>query len=247
MGCGNSKDAPANNDKGGEEVQRPPADKAPSPGEDKAPSAGEAGGKKEVIFMLGGPGSGKGTMCAKIAEEFGYVHLSTGDLLREELKTDSADATEAKKFIENGELVPTIIVIRLMLNAFNKPEHANKKFLLDGFPRSQDNLDKWNEECSATCSVNCAMFFECPLDELEKRLLKRGETSGRADDNLETIKKRFNTFQTESVPVVENLKADGTEVYKVEAVGTVDEVWEKTKKCLNHQIIQNKLSLPENE
>lgn len=217
MGCGSSKDAPDNKDSHA-------ANKA-----DEGGAEPKTGGKKEVIFMLGGPGSGKGTMCAKIAEEFGYVHLSTGDLLREELKTDSADATEAKKFIENGELVPTIIVIRLMLNAFNKPEHINKKFLLDGFPRSQDNLDKWNEECAATCTVNFAMFFECPLDELEKRLLKRGETSGRADDNLETIKKRFDTFQTESVPVVKSMEQSGPTVNKVESVGSIDDVWAKTK------------------
>ncbi|CAM9486246.1 unnamed protein product [Hapterophycus canaliculatus] len=160
--------------------------------------------RKEVVFVLGGPGSGKGTHCTRVAKEFGYTHLSTGDLLREEQQKDSDLATTIAECIKDGKLVTSSIMVALLKQAILTGE--SKRFLLDGFPRSEENLDAWFEEFSDDeVQVSFTLFLYCPKDELKKRLLERGETSGRADDNVETVLKRFDTFEKESLPVVERL------------------------------------------
>ncbi|CAN0134169.1 unnamed protein product [Scytosiphon promiscuus] len=172
--------------------------------------------RKEVVFVLGGPGSGKGTHCAKVATEFGYTHLSTGDLLREEQTKESELATKIADCIKDGKLVTSSTMVALLKDAILKGE--SKRFLLDGFPRSKENLDAWFDEFSDDeVQVSFTLFLHCPKYELKKRLLERGETSGRADDNVETVLKRFDTFERESLPVVEYLRRLGM-VRKVSTV-----------------------------
>ncbi|CAN0177157.1 unnamed protein product [Ectocarpus sp. 6 AP-2014] len=172
--------------------------------------------RNEVVFVLGGPGSGKGTHCARIAAEFGYTHLSTGDLLREEQKKESELATKIAECIRDGQLVPSSTMVALLKEAILKGD--SKRFLLDGFPRSKDNLETWFDAFSdEEIQVSFTLFLHCPKEELKKRLLERGETSGRADDNVETVLKRFDTFEKESLPVVEELRRLGM-VRKVSTV-----------------------------
>ncbi|CAN0213153.1 unnamed protein product [Ectocarpus sp. 13 AM-2016] len=173
--------------------------------------------RNEVVFVLGGPGSGKGTHCARIAADFGYTHLSTGDLLREEQKKESELAIKIAECIRDGQLVPSSTMVALLKEAILKGD--SRRFLLDGFPRSKDNLEAWfgafsDEEIQ---QVSFTLFLHCPKEELKKRLLERGETSGRADDNVETVLKRFDTFEKESLPVVEELERLGM-VRKVSTV-----------------------------
>jgi UMP-CMP kinase len=180
-----------------------------------------------VVFVLGGPGAGKGTQCAKIVEEFGWVHLSAGDLLRAERATDSENAQLINNYITEGKLVPVEITLTLILAAMDK--QPGKKFLIDGFPRSQDNKAGWDKMAAGKVDVKFCLFYDCPMEELEKRLLERGKTSGRADDNLESIKKRFNTFQESSMPIVTGFKEQGLlrEIFSARAV---EDVWADTQK-----------------
>ena len=177
--------------------------------------------------MLGGPGSGKGTQCAKLVEEFKYKHISTGDLLREEVKSGGPDAQKIESCQKEGKLVSSEILVNLIKRALEKDKKSI--YLLDGFPRSDENLKVWNKIIGKkNADISFLMFFKCSLKTMEKRLLKRGETSGRSDDNAETIKKRFKTFTDETEPVVE--KFDKKLVVKVNADKEVDEVYKNIKK-----------------
>jgi UMP-CMP kinase len=156
----------------------------------------------EVVFVLGGPGAGKGTQCAKLAANFDFVHLSAGDLLRaEKSKPGSNHAELINTYIKEGKIVPVEITVQLLLNAMDA--NRGKRFLIDGFPRNEDNRDGWYATAGTRANVSMVLFYDCPLEELKRRLLHRGETSGRSDDNMESIIKRFETFQRESMPVVE--------------------------------------------
>jgi len=156
--------------------------------------------KPTVIFVLGGPGAGKGTQCTNIVEEFGYCHISAGDCLRAERESGSAEAELINTFIREGKIVPVEITIRLLLKAMKTS--GKNKFLIDGFPRDLDNLAGWNRVVGDTVNVAFVMFFECPEDTMLVRLLKRGETSGRTDDNISSIRKRFLVYHEATMPVV---------------------------------------------
>ena len=168
--------------------------------------------KKKVVFVLGGPGSGKGTNCSKIVEEFGYVHLSAGDLLREERNSGSALAGMINTFIAEGKIVPAEITVRLLRAAMEK-SHSNK-FLVDGFPRDIDNLKCWESNMSDIADVQFLLFLDCPQHIMLARLLERGKTSGRNDDNEDSIKKRFKTYEDSTRPIIDYFRSIG----KVRAV-----------------------------
>ncbi|KAJ3283067.1 bifunctional uridylate/adenylate kinase [Borealophlyctis nickersoniae] len=177
-----------------------------------------------VVFVLGGPGAGKGTQCAKLVEDFGFVHLSAGDLLRaEQNRPDSQYGDLIRTYIKEGRIVPMEITIALLHNAMKFAPSA--RFLIDGFPRAMDQALKFEDEVFEAKAV---LYFECPEDELLKRLLKRGETSGRADDNIESIKKRFRTFTETSYPVIEYYDKKGI-VKKVLCTKPIDDVYAETK------------------
>lgn len=146
----------------------------------------------KVIFVLGGPGSGKGTQCANIVRDFGFVHLSAGDLLRAERNSGSADADLINDYIKQGQIVPVEITVKLLKKAIQKnADEGSQNFLVDGFPRNADNLAGWKKEMDGYADVLFVLFFDCPEDVMEARLLERGKSSGRADDNIESIKKRY--------------------------------------------------------
>ncbi|CAM9277365.1 unnamed protein product, partial [Phaeothamnion confervicola] len=155
-----------------------------------------------VVFVLGGPGSGKGTQCANIVRDFGYTHLSAGDLLRAEQASGSEVAAMIQTYIKEGQIVPVEVTVGLVKKAME--ESGNNRFLIDGFPRSQDNLEGWFRVMGDEVEVSFVLFFDCSEATMTERLMSRGLTSGRADDNMESIKKRFVTFRDQSVPVVQS-------------------------------------------
>eukprot|EP01137_Pigoraptor_chileana_P029908 Opistho-2@15799 len=159
-----------------------------------------------VVFVLGGPGSGKGTQCERIVKEFGFTHLSTGDLLRAEVTSGSPLGANIKAIMEKGDLVPLDVTLSLLRNAMLKAKSTAKGFLIDGFPREIAQAHAFEEKI-ANCEI--VLYFECSEATMEKRLIKRGETSGRADDNAETIRKRFRTFLEVSLPVIKHYEAEG--------------------------------------
>jgi len=163
--------------------------------------------KPTVIFVLGGPGSGKGTNCARIVEDFGFVHLSAGDLLREEQASGSQHGEMIKSMIKEGKIVPSEVTVTLLENAMERS--ATKKFLIDGFPRNEENNQSWERQVAPKVNFEFVLVLDCPEQVLEERLLKRGQDSGRADDNLESIRKRFRTFQEQTQLVLAHYGKQG--------------------------------------
>ncbi|XP_048587761.1 adenylate kinase isoenzyme 5 isoform X3 [Nematostella vectensis] len=180
-----------------------------------------------VIFVIGGPGSGKGTQCARIVEKFGYTHFSTGDLLREEVNSGSERGKNIVAMMEKGELVPNGIILELLRLAMVKQPNTTG-FLIDGFPRELEQGLEFEKEL-ALCEL--LLYFECSPDTMKARLLKRGETSGRVDDNEETILSRLETFITQTMPVIEHYQEEG-KVKKISAEGGPDEVFKKVSRVL---------------
>lgn len=154
---------------------------------------------QSIVFVLGGPGSGKGTNCNRIVKEFGYTHLSAGDLLRQERRSGSKLGDLIEEYIREGNIVPSEITVKLLLAAMQASDGT--RFLIDGFPRNQANLDAWNSEVEG-CEVTCVLVLECSEAVMEQRLLHRGQTSGRSDDNSSAIKKRFRTHREETLPII---------------------------------------------
>ncbi|XVE90810.1 hypothetical protein DITRI_Ditri20bG0106200 [Diplodiscus trichospermus] len=178
--------------------------------------------KPIVVFVLGGPGSGKGTQCANIVEHFHYTHLSAGDLLRAEIKSGSENGTMIQNMIKEGKIVPSEVTIKLLQKAML--ESGNDKFLIDGFPRNEENRAAF--EFVTKIEPEFVLFFNCPEEEMERRLLSRNQ--GREDDNIETIRKRFKVFMESSLPVIEYYKAKG-KVREIDAAKPIEEVFEAVK------------------
>ncbi|KAG9155892.1 hypothetical protein Leryth_004135 [Lithospermum erythrorhizon] len=187
--------------------------------------------KVTVVFVLGGPGSGKGTQCANIVQHFRYTHLSAGDLLREEIKSGSGNGCELEHcmtrtmiqtMIKDGKIVPSEVTVMLLLRAMR--ESGNDKFLIDGFPRNEENRVAF--EAVINIEPAFVLYFDCPEDEMERRLLKRNQ--GREDDNIVTIRKRFKVFMESSLPVIEYYNSKG-KVRKIDAGKPAEEVFEAVK------------------
>jgi len=177
-----------------------------------------------VVFVLGGPGCGKGTQCAKLVEDFGFVHLSAGDLLREEQKRPGSQVGELiQNIMKEGKIVPMEITIGLLEKALI--ENDSNRFIIDGFPRQLDQAFAFEKEIVES---TLTIYFECSEEVMLKRLLKRGETSGRVDDNVESIKKRFKTFLDTSLPVIEHYMKQG-KVKKIPCEDGVEEVYARVK------------------
>ncbi|KAI0842186.1 uridylate kinase [Hypoxylon sp. FL0890] len=200
-----------------------------------------------VIFVLGGPGAGKGTQCERLVARYGFAHLSAGDLLRAEQNRPNSEFGELiRTHIRNGTIVPMEVTIALLESAMRQvldeptavtststhtpaPEGQKQKkkgkFLIDGFPRKLDQALKFEE---AVVPAKFVLFFDCPEEEMERRLLERGKTSGREDDNAESIRKRFRTFVETSMPVVEYFEKQNR-VVKIDARPNPDKVFEATQ------------------
>ncbi|EAT40122.1 AAEL008131-PA [Aedes aegypti] len=187
--------------------------------------------KPKIVFVLGAPGAGKGTQCEKIVETFGFTHLSAGDLLREERKREGSEyGALIEDNIKNGRIVPVEITCALLENAMIKTKEAtgNDKFLIDGFPRNEDNLQGWNRKMADKVQLLFVLFFECSEDQCVQRCLKRGESSGRSDDNLESLKKRFNTYINDTMPIIEHYRKQDL-VKPIDAAPAPDDVFEAVK------------------
>ena len=181
--------------------------------------------KARVVFVIGGPGSGKGTQCTKIKDEFNYNHMSTGDILRNVVKEKQGSAwQELEADMKEGKLIPSDKLISFV--KLGIVSSKNKKILLDGFPRNQDNINEWNKQMKNVADVVAVVYFEVPDDVMKQRLLGRNE--GRADDNEETIAKRLETFNAETKPVIETYEKEG-KLIKIDATKSVDEVFTDVK------------------
>lgn len=191
-----------------------------------------------VVFVLGGPGSGKGTQCDKIVNDYNFVHLSAGDLLRaEQARPGSQYGDLIKSYITSGQIVPQEITLGLLKNAMvDAQKKGYHHFLIDGFPRKMDQALSFEEHIVPS---KFTLFFECPEKVMLNRLLNRGKTSGRSDDNIESIRKRFVTFVNESMPVVDYFDNAG-KVAKLRCDDPVDVVYQKVKDTLKQHGVEPK-------
>ena len=165
-----------------------------------------------VVFVLGGPGAGKGTQCQLLSERLGWTHLSAGDLLRAERNKTSSSELGAKiqACMAAGQLVPSHLTCQLLEQAMQEEYDTNKatKFIIDGFPRSIENHKAWID--SPTASRHNVLFvleLVCPEEVLVGRLLERGKQSGRMDDTPQIITKRFQTHVKETAPILQTYQA----------------------------------------
>ena len=177
------------------------------------------------IILFGPPGSGKGTQSEKIIAAYGLIHLSTGDILRREISAGTPLGLEAKSLMDKGILVPDEVVVGMISSALDNNPGA-KGFLFDGFPRTEAQsiaLDKLLAEKNTAIGVVLAL--DVSRDELLKRLLQRGLTSGRCDDTNETIiSNRIVEYQTKTT-VVANYYSKFDKVVQVKGEGTVDDIF----------------------
>ena len=177
------------------------------------------------LILFGPPGSGKGTQSEKLIEKYGLIHLSTGNLLREEISNKTPLGLEAKNFMDKGKLVPDEVVIGMIDSCLEHHKDA-KGFLFDGFPRTVAQtkaLDKLLE--LKKTSITTVLALEVNDEELIKRLLNRGKTSGRPDDTNESvIRKRLAVYNNETSPVAEHYKK-AKKFQPVKGEGTIDEIF----------------------
>jgi adenylate kinase len=192
------------------------------------------------LILFGPPGSGKGTQSEKIVNKFGLKHLSTGDLLRREIADKTPLGMEAKSFMDKGQLVPDEVVIGMIDSSLEKNPGA-KGFLFDGFPRTVAQAEALDKLLTLKkTSITKVLALEVTEEELVKRLLKRGETSGRSDDtNEEVIRKRFSVYQKETSAVADHYKALG-KFESIKGEGSVDEIFESLSNAIEAQMAAEK-------
>ena len=179
------------------------------------------------LVLFGPPGSGKGTQSEKLIEKYGLIHLSTGDLLRKEMKAGTPLGNEAKSLIEKGQLVPDEVVVGMISSALDANPGA-RGFLFDGFPRTIAQAEALDNllELKKT-SIGAVLFLMVNEDELIKRLVGRAQTSGRLDDaDPEIQRNRQNVYKNETLPVAGYYK-NQDKVSRIEGEGSIDEIFER--------------------
>ena len=176
------------------------------------------------IVIFGAPGSGKGTQSERIVEKYGINHISTGDVLRAEIKNGTELGKTAKGYIAQGQLIPDELMIDILASVFDSFKDS-KGVIFDGFPRTiaqAEALKKMLAERGQDVSV--MVDLEVPEDELMVRLIKRGKDSGRADDNEETIKKRLHVYHSQTAPLIDWYKNE-KKYQHINGLGTMEGIF----------------------
>lgn len=177
------------------------------------------------IVIFGAPGAGKGTQSDKMIEKYGFGHISTGDVLRNEIKNGTALGKTAKGYIDNGQLIPDELMVDILAHVYDRFGSDHKGVIFDGFPRTTPQAEALKKMLQERGHKIAAMIeLSVPEEELMARLINRGKESGRSDDNEETIKKRLNVYHTQTAPLIDWYKKEGVH-HHVEGLGTVDDIF----------------------
>lgn len=177
------------------------------------------------IVIFGAPGSGKGTQSDKIIAEYGVAHISTGDVLRAEIKNNTELGKTAAMYINDGKLVPDSLIIDMLAATLDAKGKDIKGVIFDGFPRTIAQAEALNVMLAERGqSVSTVIGLEVEDAELIKRIILRGKTSGRADDTEETAKKRLETYYNQTLPLKDFYIKEG-KYAKIQGMGTIDEIY----------------------
>lgn len=193
------------------------------------------------LILFGPPGSGKGTQSTNIIDKYGLIHLSTGDLLRSEIGDKTPLGLEAKKFMDQGHLVPDEVVIGMISSKLDANPTA-RGFIFDGFPRTTAQAEALDKLLALKkTAITVVLSLEVPEDELIRRLLNRGITSGRSDDaNEGVVKARIVEYHSKTAPVADHYAKFG-KFKKVKGDGSIDSTFELLSKEIDELVVEEKV------
>ena len=177
------------------------------------------------IVIFGAPGSGKGTQSDLLIKKYGLNHISTGDVLRAEIKNGTELGKIAKQYIDDGMLVPDSLIVDMLAGVYDTYGPSHKGVIFDGFPRTVPQAEALKKMLADRGHKVAAMIeLAVPEEELMNRLIKRGEESGRSDDNAETIKKRLDVYHSQTSPLIEWYENDGIR-HQINGLGELDRIF----------------------
>ena len=186
------------------------------------------------IVIFGAPGSGKGTQSDLMIEHYGLGHISTGDVLRNEIKKGTELGKTAQGFIDNGQLIPDELMISILASVYDGFGRGHKGVIFDGFPRTIPQAEALKQMLDERGDKVAAMIeLDVPEDELMKRLILRGQQSGRADDNEETIKKRLVVYHSQTQPLIEWYKKEGLH-HHIDGLGTLERIFADIRSVIDN-------------
>ena len=178
------------------------------------------------VVLFGAPGSGKGTQSEKLIDEFGLYHISTGEVLRDHIRRGTELGKIADSYISKGQLIPDDLMIRILDDVLEKETADKKGVVFDGFPRTIPQAEALKELLLKRGSdLHAVIGLEVPEEDLVERMLNRGKQTGRADDNLETIKNRLQVYHNQTHPLREYYTREG-KYLPINGSGSVDEIYD---------------------
>lgn len=181
--------------------------------------------KMKNIVIFGAPGSGKGTQSDKMIAKYGFEHISTGDVLRSEIKNETPLGLTAKQYIDKGQLVPDELIIDMLAKVYDSYGKDHKGVIFDGFPRTIPQAEALKQMLAERGHEVAAMIeLDVPEDELMTRLIKRGQESGRSDDNEETIRKRLDVYHNQTAPLIEWYEKEGIRNH-IDGLGELERIF----------------------
>ena len=177
------------------------------------------------IVIFGAPGSGKGTQSDKMIAKYGFTHISTGDVLRNEIKNGTELGKTAKGYIDTGQLIPDELMGNILASDYDSFGKEHEGVIFDGFPRTIPQAEALKKMLAERGHKVAAMIeLDVPEDELMKRLILRGKQSGRSDDNEETIKKRLTVYHNQTAPLIDWYEKEGIH-HHINGLGELDRIF----------------------
>ena len=185
------------------------------------------------LVVFGAPGSGKGTQSARLIDEYGLYHISTGELLRDHIARDTALGKVANEYISKGHLIPDKLMVDILEHTLDSNPETAGGVIVDGFPRTIEQADALNEMLERRgAAVDAVVGLEVEDKELIERLLKRGQESGRSDDNIDTINERLKVYNNQTAPLREYYIRQG-KYHGVKGSGSIDDIFNDIRQRLN--------------
>ena len=187
------------------------------------------------IVIFGAPGSGKGTQSDKLIEHYKLFHISTGDVLRDNIKRGTELGKTAKGYIDQGQLVPDELIIDILAQVLDEnKEQATEGVIFDGFPRTIPQAEALEQMLADRgTQIDAVVGLEVPEEELIKRILLRGQMSGRSDDNEETARKRLDTYHNQTSPLKAFYEKQG-KYLAINGLGSIDGIFDLIKEALDN-------------